>query len=439
MMTDKVSETIRRYDLISEGESVLVGLSGGADSVCLLLCLKDLGYDVSAFHVNHNLRGDESIRDKNFCIALCERLGIKIYTADIDVTGYCEKNHVSVEEGARELRYKELMSIGADKIATAHNINDCLETTVFNLARGTGLKGLCSIPPKRDNIIRPLIECTREEIEGYLAEKGQDFVTDSTNLEDEYTRNKIRHKVIPVLMEINSSLYSSYSATRAHLTDDELYLDSCAEEKLCQAYITDKTYDAKALRQCGLLTPRVVAKLLAQNGISVSALRINNTSDIIKNGGKLNICGDILISCDKGVLKISSLAKEETPKVEMPVSAVPGVYDFFGKSVSLERRDDIVFSKGMHREYKGYIIDKDKLCGGLTLRNRRNGDRIALAGRGFTSRLKVLFNDSVPKEERERVAVLCDDEGIICVEGFGIDERVKVDENTRSIIIIAIS
>ena len=148
-MISKVRDTISEYDMISYGENVLVGLSGGADSVCLLLCLMELGINISAFHVNHNLRGEESLRDKRFCVSLCEKLGVKIYTADIDVTGYCEKNHLSIEEGARELRYRELMSIGADKIATAHNINDCLETTVFNLARGTGLKGLCSIPPKR--------------------------------------------------------------------------------------------------------------------------------------------------------------------------------------------------------------------------------------------------------------------------------------------------
>ncbi|MBR6337121.1 MAG: tRNA lysidine(34) synthetase TilS [Ruminococcus sp.] len=439
-LTSKVKETISRYELISEGERVLVGLSGGADSVCLLLCLKELGINVSAFHVNHNLRGEESIRDKDFCIALCERLGIKIYTADIDVKGYCEKNHLSIEEGARELRYKELMSIKADKIATAHNINDCLETTIFNLARGTGLKGLCSIPPKRDNIVRPLIECTREEIEGFLASKGQDFVTDSTNLEDEYTRNKIRHNVIPVLMGINSSLYASYSETREHLTNDEMYLEQQANELLSGAYVSEKTYDAGVLGSNKHLMPHVISGLLKENGIEVSALRTKMTTETIQNGGKYNICGGIYVVCDGKTLRL--LSENESVKCEdfaEQITGIPSESLFFGKRVTLIKQEDFEFKKGIHKEYKGNIIDADKLSGGIILRNRRNGDKIALAGRGFTSKLKVLFNEKIPLEERGIIALLCDDKGIFFVEGFGVDERVKVDESTKSIIIIAIS
>lgn len=429
--------------MISDGESVLVGLSGGADSVCLLLCLKELGINISAFHVNHNLRGEESIRDKNFCISLCERLGVRIYTADIDVKGYCEKNHVSVEEGARELRYKELNSINADKIATAHNINDCFETTIFNLARGTGLKGLCSIPPVRDNIIRPLIECTREEIEDYLAEKGQDFVTDSTNLEDEYTRNKIRHKVIPVLKEINSSLYSSYSATREHLTNDERCLDKLVDEQIDSACISEKRYDADRLRMADRhLLPRIVGKMLSECGIEISEYRIKKTADIIINGGKYNICGDLYVCCDKGG-SIVSIDKASEPVKDIDfteqIDSLPASAVFFGKKITLEIRNDFVFRKGIHKEYKGNIIDADKLCGNIVLRNRRDGDRISLAGRGFTSKLKVLFNEKIPLEERSKTAILCDDNGLFYVESFGIAERVKADENTKSIINIVIS
>ncbi len=440
IMTSKVAQTIKKYGLLSEGESVLVGLSGGADSVCLLLCLKELGVNISAFHVNHNLRGEESIRDKNFCIDLCNRLGIKIYTADIDVKAYCEKNHVSIEEGARELRYKELMSVKADKIATAHNLNDCLETTIFNLARGTGLKGLCSIPPKRDNIIRPLIECTREEIEAYLASKGQGFVTDSTNLEDEYTRNKIRHNVIPVLLGINSSLYSSYSDTREHLMLDEKCLDSMAKEQLEKAFISKSTYNAACLEENDMLISRVVASLLKENGIEVSALRINMTIDIIKNGGKYNICQDTYIICNRDKMLLT--IEKEAVKVDNitdRIAEIPARVEFFGKLLTLDKETDFAFQKGIHKQYKGNIIDADKLQGEIILRNRRNGDRITLAGRGFTSKLKVLFNEKIPPQERGKIAILCDDMGIFYVEGFGVDERVKVDENTKNIIIIAIS
>ena len=444
-LISKVSSTIKKYGMIKDGESVLVGLSGGADSVCLLLCLRELGINISAFHVNHNLRGEESLRDKNFCIDLCTRLGVKIYTADIDVMGYCEKNHLSVEEGARELRYKELMSIKADKIATAHNLNDCLETAVFNLARGTGLKGLCGIPPKRDNIIRPLIDSTREEIERFLAEKGQDFVTDSTNLEDEYTRNKIRHSIIPVMQGINSSLYSSYSSTREHLTSDERFLDKTAKSILKDSYISENTYNIEKLRSADKdILSRVVGNMLSECGLEISEYRINKTSDIILRNGKYNICGDIYVYSEKGgkTLKIGKIpVAVKDIDFTQEISTIPASVSFFGKTVMLtiEGEDVFEYSKGVHKKYNCHIADADKLCGRITLRNRRNGDRIALAGRGFTSKLKVLFNEKIPLEERGRIAILCDDNGVFFVEGFGVDERVKVDENTKRIILIAIS
>ena len=208
-MLNKVLDTIKEFDMFKKSERLLVCLSGGADSVSLLLCLNELGYDVCACHVNHQLRGRESERDQQFCEELCKKLNIELSVHRIDVTAFCKENAVSIEEGARELRYRIFDSIKADKICTAHTLSDCIETTVFNLARGTGLKGLCSIPPKRDRIVRPLINCTREEIIDYLKAKGQDFVTDSTNLTDEYTRNKVRHNIIPQLLRINPSLMKS--------------------------------------------------------------------------------------------------------------------------------------------------------------------------------------------------------------------------------------
>ena len=157
-MLNKVAKTIEKYDMIKKGERILVGLSGGADSVSLLLCLRELGYsNISACHINHQLRGDESFRDENFCIELCRSLDIPLQVHRINVREYCEKNSVSLEEGARKLRYDIFSQSNCDKTATAHSLSDCFETMLFNLIRGTGLKGLCSIPPVRDNIIRPLI------------------------------------------------------------------------------------------------------------------------------------------------------------------------------------------------------------------------------------------------------------------------------------------
>ena len=192
---EKVKSIIEHNDLLKKQEKVIVAFSGGADSVSLLLVLKELGYRVLAVHVNHNLRADESKRDENFCRDMCKRLNIDFFCENVDVYSCCKENKLSIEQGARELRYGALNKYAKNiKIATAHNISDSIETTIFNLSRGTGLKGLCGISVKRENIIRPILYCSREEIESYIQEQNESYVEDSTNKEVVYTRNKIRHK-----------------------------------------------------------------------------------------------------------------------------------------------------------------------------------------------------------------------------------------------------
>ncbi|MEG2144737.1 MAG: tRNA lysidine(34) synthetase TilS, partial [Oscillospiraceae bacterium] len=209
-MQNKVLEAIEKYKLINLGDSVTVALSGGADSVALLLVLlklqEKLGISIDACHVNHNLRGEEAKRDEAFCKELCEEKNVKLFIKSVDVLAYAKTNSVSTELAARELRYSALCQVANGKIATAHTLSDSVETALFNLARGTGLRGLMGINPCRDNIIRPLTLVGREEIEAFLASENQSFVNDSTNFKNDFARNKIRNKVIPVLKEINPSL-----------------------------------------------------------------------------------------------------------------------------------------------------------------------------------------------------------------------------------------
>ena len=264
-MLNKVANTIEKYNMLQKSERVLVGLSGGADSVSLLLCLKRLGYNLAACHINHQLRGDESVRDEQFCIELCSKLDIEIFVHRIDVDEYCNQNGLSIEEGARKLRYSLFDKAGCDKIATAHTLSDCLETSLFNFARGTGLKGLCSIPPVRNNIVRPLIECTRQEIENFLENENKGFVIDSTNLQNDYSRNKLRHLVVPVLEDINPSLLSTYYKTLENLKSDEKYLDLQAN-KLLSAALSDTGYNAALLDDAHhAIKNRAIAKILSQN------------------------------------------------------------------------------------------------------------------------------------------------------------------------------
>jgi len=200
-MLDTVKRTISDYMMLETSENVLVALSGGADSTALLLSLRELGYPVRAFHLNHCLRGAESDRDEAFCRRLCEKLGVELTVERVDIAAAAGDS--AVEETARRIRYARLehAAHGA-KIAVAHNADDNLETMLFHLVRGTGAKGLTGIPPVRGRIIRPLIAVERSEIEAFLRERGQDFVTDSTNADTVYTRNRLRQEVVPVLREL---------------------------------------------------------------------------------------------------------------------------------------------------------------------------------------------------------------------------------------------
>ena len=199
-MLETVKRTIAAYAMLAPGERVLVALSGGADSVALLLVLRELGYLVRAFHLNHCLRGAESDRDEEFCRTLCARLGVELAVERVDVAAAAVQQGTGVEETERRVR-EEWRDEGAkgEKIATAHTADDNLETVLFHLARGAGAKGLAGIPPVRGQVVRPLLDVGRTQIEAYLAGLGQDYVTDSTNADDAYTRNRIRHTVVPVL------------------------------------------------------------------------------------------------------------------------------------------------------------------------------------------------------------------------------------------------
>lgn len=201
MITQSVAQYIGKHHLLDKQGIHLVALSGGADSVALLLVLRDLGYDLHATHCNFHLRGNESDRDEQFCVQICEKLGVPLHRAHFDTHVYAEAHHVSIEMAARELRYQYFRQlkddIKAKDICVAHHRDDQAETVLMNLMRGAGVQGLTGMAPLNDDIARPLLCVSRQEIEAYLEEKGQDYVTDSTNLVADVNRNKIRLQVIP--------------------------------------------------------------------------------------------------------------------------------------------------------------------------------------------------------------------------------------------------
>ena len=312
-MMDKVQRAIADFDMLQKGEEVLVALSGGADSVALLLILNELGYITNCCHINHQLRGEESDSDEVFCVELCKKIETKLFVEKLDIYTFCKKNKLGIEEGARLLRYNafEKYCYGK-KIATAHTNSDNLETVLINLTRGTALTGLCGIPPVRGNIIRPLIYCTRDDIENYLKCKNQEYVTDSTNLSCDFTRNKIRHEVIPRLVEINPGLHRTFLKTVNSISRDNLFLDSTANSVLEGIKISENTYNTDILKTTDIsIALRCIAQIFKNHNIKYNNSRINEVYNIIQNEGKINLSGDVYAIAKMGKLKISCLKSKE--------------------------------------------------------------------------------------------------------------------------------
>ena len=441
-MIDKVSAAIERHGMLISGERVLVALSGGADSTALLMVLSELGYDVFAVHVNHNLRGYESLSDENFCRRLCERLGIELFVESVDVRAYCEEHKCSTELGARELRYNALYKhSNGVKIATAHTLSDALETAIFNFTRGCGVKGLTSIPPVRGNIIRPLIDCTRSDVEEYLAQKSQDYVTDSTNLLPDCSRNIIRLNVIPELLKINSGLITSFVGTLASLREADEYIENKALELIGEQ--TD-TYDFSQAEDDAVLS-RALSIMLKRAGTTPSFERITAAKKLIRDGGRINIKKGVYLTAQAGKL-FFEYQRDDEPlelKTDLRENVQFGEKTFTEKTLSDNKLTSktLVVTKispfdisAFNKKELRWFIDEAKMGVAYTLRHYRGNETIRLPNRGFSSTIKKLLD----KDARRDNIVIADGEGAIFVEGIGVSERVCCTEETTSAVKIDI-
>ena len=308
-----------------DGEKcVCVALSGGADSVSLLTALcsvkSAVGADVFACHLNHGLRGEDSDSDEKFCRELCTKLEVPLYSNKINVSDLVQK-HESVEEAARKARYEffeeALEHFGARVLATAHNANDNAETVLLNLTRGTGLKGLCGIPPVRKfgkngeyRVIRPLIYCERGDIEAHLRSIGQDFVIDKTNLSEDYTRNRIRRRILPELAEINPSIVGAIGRMTRNLRSDSAFLEEMARKALDEASEGSGWNALSLSRLPEPIKARCVRKILVQGGIEPSALRIDTAISLLeKRSARFNPCKDHFFTIRKGVCFVEHIVQ----------------------------------------------------------------------------------------------------------------------------------
>lgn len=434
-MLNKIYRFITEKNMMSDGDSVVCGLSGGADSVCLLLALneikKRLGINVEALHVNHCIRGEESDRDEEFCRLLCQKLEIPFSAERCDVISFSREHSLSCEEAARKLRYEIFASHSkGKKIATAHNANDNLETIILNLARGSGLKGLTGIPPVRENIVRPLLETSRKEIEDFLKNRKQSFVTDSTNLKSDYTRNMIRHKIIPLIEKINCSAVKTTVRSSETLREENFFIEETVNNALRKCRSGNTFTGLNTFHK--IIRRRCIARLLSENDLPYSAQRLLECDKILCSGGKINLSGNIYLISDGNKAELAEIC-EKKACVDISDELVIGENSIFPDTIMncrIINCDNLRKIENVHKNLTFYLLDYDKITGRAIVRNRRFGDKIQLCGRNFTSSVKKLINEKVPKNLRSTLYFIEDELGTIFAESIGIADRVKPDEDT---------
>ncbi|MBE6728515.1 MAG: tRNA lysidine(34) synthetase TilS [Ruminococcaceae bacterium] len=426
MILKKVLNTISSNSLLGEYKHIIVACSGGADSVALLHSLielrDELNITVSAAHFNHLIRGAEAERDEEFVRELCRKYDITFFSGSGDVPAFAKQNAMSMELAARKLRYEFLNGLCEDAlIATAHTASDNLETVLFNLVRGTGLDGLCGIPLKRGRFIRPLIDCTREEIEDYCKENGLVFVTDSSNLSDEYTRNRIRHLIVPKLKEINPAVEAAVGRCCKNLRE-ERQSQLCVAERYFETALKNGMLSLEGFDELSCAVAKRVLRMYCDTcSLDAEALHLERLYGICKNGGKCSMPNNLSAVCKDGVLSFETQEKEKDVE--------------FLTEITQENVDFSNCSQKIHNLLLNNSVDCDKIIGKPYFRTRLPGDTFKLRKGSGTKTLKKLFNEfKIPICERKNLPLLCDEKGIIWIYRIGAAGRVSLGHDTKKVI-----
>ncbi len=436
-MLSKVKSAFYNYNMPVKGADITVGVSGGADSVALLLALIDLSSEFSfalqVVHVNHNLRGDESLRDEIFVRDLCAQLNIPCHVVSVDIASLANERNESIELCARSIRYDAFYKHSKGLIATAHNADDNAETVIINLCRGTGLKGLCGIPPVRDNIIRPLIDCSRSEILEFLSQRNQPYVIDSSNNSDDYTRNKIRHNVIPCLKELNPSFETVLRRNSNVLRDDSEYIEKVASHKYSQ-FIEAGLVSFGLKNEAPAIRKRVLLMYYKELGFKPDNSHIeemdrvvmgNHVATSLPNGFLFHATSRGFITEKKEIYGDFSYTDFSLTNDTLPAG------EFY--TVDLEKYKKL---NNVNNLLFKFSIDCDKIIGNVAVRSRVNGDKYRPVGRKVTKSLRKLLCEEKPTyKDKTNLFIIEDERGIIFTNLYGIDERVKVTDASRKILI----
>ncbi|QJA09730.1 tRNA lysidine(34) synthetase TilS [Romboutsia sp. CE17] len=454
MIFEKVLSTINKYELIKKGDKIVVGLSGGPDSVCLLHILSRMkdewDLEIYAAHLNHQIRGIEAQKDAFYISKLCEEMGITFFIKSINVPEYCEKNGVSIEEGARQLRYEMFSEIKdktkANKIAIGHNLNDQAETILMRIMRGTGLQGLKGIDYIRDGvIIRPILDIERKDIEEYCKHYKLNPRIDQSNLESIYTRNKIRLDLIPYMKDnFNSNVIESIVRMGNSLRSDNDYLENEALIKFKDiSKINSDSVELKINSYTNLhsaIKVRVLRNAIKQILGDTNFIDQRHIDDIIELEDESKI--DKVINLPRGIFVYRKKDSIIITNKEIVIEELEFCYNIPSNGFIKIREIGVVIETQVMSidKYKRSKSDKsckwfdfNKIEGGIVARNRRTGDKIKLSG--GSKKIKDLFIDiKIPKEDRSKVPIIADSQGILSVGNIRNSENYKIDSQTKEVL-----
>jgi len=473
-MLDRIHQFMKENNMIASQDTIIVGVSGGADSVCLLTILKELqksiGFSIIVVHINHCIRGHESDMDQEFVRKLCQKYEVEFKAFSVEIQKIAEQEKISVEEAGRKARYRifqEVLSVSAEgssgKIAVAHHMDDQGETILMNVLRGSGIKGVCGMQPVRGNIIRPLLCVRRREIEHYLELKGQMFRTDSTNLDNDYTRNRLRNVVFPFLEEnVNLHSIENICGMAQMVSEAESYIERQAivAKSKCVSINQDNTHT-------------INIPLFSENDIIIKKYIIRKVLDEL--AGRLK---DIYKIHIESILELENKQVGSQVDIAYKIIAKRGYNEIviykksnreehicqnLPKDIVNEERTSVSIEDRYYVKKEGFIrfnkadfcklyefekiigndytkvFDYDKIKFTLQLRTRQTGDYIQIDENGGNKKIKDFFIDcKVPKDYRDRVLLLADGNCILWIVGFRMSEGYKISNKTNKFLQVKI-
>ncbi|MDP4146470.1 MAG: tRNA lysidine(34) synthetase TilS [Bacillota bacterium] len=455
-MIGKVLDTIRQNNMIENGDKIVVGVSGGPDSICLLHVLNVLkiqfNISIVVAHINHCLRGEEADKDEAYVKTFCEDLGVEFYSARIDVNKLAVEKGISCETAGRQVRYeffeKVKASTSAQKIAIAHNANDQTETVLMRIIRGTGIEGMVGIRPVRDSIfIRPLIDITRDEIEEYCKKHSLSPRIDQTNLQNIYTRNKIRLELIPYIRDnFNKDIVMTINRMADTAKVDNDYFDKVSTEKFYQFCHRNKEkiiIYKEAFKEHEAILSRILRKALEELTGDLFNFDKKHIYDVIslqrnESGKSINLPKGIVAYNNYGEIQLGKACKETKDENIYNIDKDVVYIDEMKLKFYIMRLNNNA-NMNLKTSSKVKCFDLDKVKGKISVRYRRNGDKFNPLGMKGSKKIKDLFIDlKIPKENRDRIPLVCFGDDIAWIVGYGISDMYKVDKSSRNILEIKI-